>query len=245
MKSTVFFVAAVCLPTLVAACGGQSPSDADTASSAAVQSDAQEGERCGGFVTNPRKCADGLVCDYQHVPDIPGTCVVNTAPAQQGEHCGGFVAHPRTCDVGLVCVSDSNTVDLPGTCQPDDGPPACQAASDCSGFLPHNCAACADGTTQCAHWDCNGGACQIATCDDKGGAAIACNDLSGCPDGEVCTGSNGGPGVCTPAPAGNDCTNAGGSCVALSPGSCASGQVGDASQYSCGGGLGVECCLPN
>ncbi|HEY1557033.1 MAG TPA: hypothetical protein VGF94_19495 [Kofleriaceae bacterium] len=43
--------------------------------------------------------------------------------------------------------------------------------------------------------------------------------------------------------AGGSCEAAGGSCVALSPGSC-SGTVGDATQDSCGGGLGVECCLP-
>ena len=44
--------------------------------------------------------------------------------------------------------------------------------------------------------------------------------------------------------AGGTCESAGGSCVALSPGSCDVGSVGDATQYSCGGGLGVECCLP-
>lgn len=40
------------------------------------------------------------------------------------------------------------------------------------------------------------------------------------------------------------CTQGGGKCVALSPGSCASNHVGDANKYSCGGGLGVMCCLP-
>jgi hypothetical protein len=43
----------------------------------------------------------------------------------------------------------------------------------------------------------------------------------------------------------NDCESAGGSCVALYPGSCKNGTVGDANTYSCGGQLGVECCLPN
>lgn len=43
---------------------------------------------------------------------------------------------------------------------------------------------------------------------------------------------------------GASCDSAGGSCIALSPGSCAGGSVGDATEYSCGGGLGVECCLP-
>ena len=54
-----------------------------------------------------------------------------------------------------------------------------------------------------------------------------------------------GDGVCQPDNAQNACEAAGGSCVALTPTSCASPKhVGDANTYSCGGGLGVECCLP-
>jgi hypothetical protein len=49
---------------------------------------------------------------------------------------------------------------------------------------------------------------------------------------------------CECVPNENPCMAAGGACVALAPGSCADGHVGDANQYSCGGGLGVECCLP-
>jgi hypothetical protein len=78
---------------------------------------AQEGESCGGFVRDPKQCAPGLVCHYNHVPDVPGTCM-------------------------------------------------------------------------------------------------------------------------------KSCESAGGSCVALSPGSC-NGQVADATEFSCGGGLGVECCFSN
>jgi hypothetical protein len=44
---------------------------------------------------------------------------------------------------------------------------------------------------------------------------------------------------------GNACVNAGGRCVALVPSACpAPGHVGDATMYSCGPGLGTECCLP-
>ncbi len=44
---------------------------------------------------------------------------------------------------------------------------------------------------------------------------------------------------------GNACVNAGGHCVALVPSACpAPGHVGDATMYSCGPGLGTECCLP-
>ncbi len=48
---------------------------------------------------------------------------------------------------------------------------------------------------------------------------------------------------CSPLP-GNDCEAGGGSCVALYPGTCADGVVGSATEYSCGGQLGVQCCLP-
>lgn len=40
------------------------------------------------------------------------------------------------------------------------------------------------------------------------------------------------------------CSDAGGGCVGLAPGSCATNHWGDATKYSCGGGLGVGCCLP-
>lgn len=40
------------------------------------------------------------------------------------------------------------------------------------------------------------------------------------------------------------CTTGGGTCVALAPGTCPSGHVGDATKYSCGAGVGVMCCLP-
>lgn len=40
------------------------------------------------------------------------------------------------------------------------------------------------------------------------------------------------------------CAAAGGQCVAVAPGACPSGSVGDANKYSCGGGIGVMCCLP-
>jgi hypothetical protein len=48
---------------------------------------------------------------------------------------------------------------------------------------------------------------------------------------------------CIPGP-GNACTAAGGTCVGLSPAACPGGQWGDASTHSCGGGIGVGCCLP-
>lgn len=46
--------------------------------------------------------------------------------------------------------------------------------------------------------------------------------------------------ACTPVA----CATAGGTCVAVVPGACTTGHVGDATQYSCGPGIGVMCCLP-
>ncbi len=43
---------------------------------------------------------------------------------------------------------------------------------------------------------------------------------------------------------GSTCEAAGGTCAPLVPDACEFGQIGDATEYSCGGGLGVECCLP-
>jgi hypothetical protein len=42
----------------------------------------------------------------------------------------------------------------------------------------------------------------------------------------------------------NDCVAGGGRCVPVVPGSCRGGITGDPTWYSCGGGLGVSCCLP-
>lgn len=40
------------------------------------------------------------------------------------------------------------------------------------------------------------------------------------------------------------CASIGGSCVGLSPSSCAGGSWADAKQASCGTGIGVGCCVP-
>lgn len=40
------------------------------------------------------------------------------------------------------------------------------------------------------------------------------------------------------------CTSAGGQCVGIAPGTCPGNKFGDATKYSCGGGVGVGCCLP-
>src|SRR4051794_33498592 len=39
------------------------------------------------------------------------------------------------------------------------------------------------------------------------------------------------------------CASVGGACVGLSPSSCTGGHFADAAKVSCGGGVGVACCI--
>jgi MYXO-CTERM domain-containing protein len=41
------------------------------------------------------------------------------------------------------------------------------------------------------------------------------------------------------------CATAGGKCVGVVPNACSDGHVGSPNTYTCGGGIGDECCLPN
>ena len=59
--------------------------------------------------------------------------------------------------------------------------------------------------------------------------------------GGASTGGSTGTGGAGGGSPNNACTQAGGSCVAVVPGSCASGTV---TSLSCGSGLGSECCMP-
>jgi hypothetical protein len=65
-----------------------------------------------------------------------------------------------------------------------------------------------------------------------GGKTTPVKNAKGCVVGFDCT------------PASNACVAAGGTCVGLSPSSCAGGTWADATTHSCGAGLGVGCCLP-
>jgi hypothetical protein len=49
---------------------------------------------------------------------------------------------------------------------------------------------------------------------------------------------------CTNGHCVNSCVAAGGSCDPITPEFCQGGTIGDATQYSCGTGVGVGCCLP-
>ncbi len=76
--------------------------------------------------------------------------------------------------------------------------------------------------------------------DDTGTAADAGADDTG----TVADSGANDAGTTTDSGASTACEAAGGSCVPLVPRACPAGIVGDATWYACGGGVGVECCLP-
>jgi hypothetical protein len=140
---------------------------------------------------------------------------------------------------------------------------SCSSASDCSGELPRSCEQCADGTEGCAQWSCVSGGCQITYCSSSHTQTTGCSSASDC-NGilpKSCrTCSDGSQGCaawscsssgkceisyCSGASSGSTpCEAAGGSCVALAPGSCTTGKIGSSKRYSCNADNGIECCLP-
>lgn len=81
-----------------------------------------------------------------------------------------------------------------------------------------------------------------ATAEDAGAEDAGAEDAGGSLDGGASdAGIDAGGADAGPLSA---CASAGGACVPVVPGACSSGVVGDADWYSCGGGLGVQCCLP-
>lgn len=113
-----------------------------------------------------------------------------------------------------------------------------------------------DGTQDANESDIKSGK-KKATCESIFGQCVALTPSS-CAGGtwadanEFSCGGGLGVGCCVkptpppppPPPPTNACTEAGGSCVGLSPSSCPSGRWGDATKLSCGSGVGVGCCLP-
>ncbi|HEX2571192.1 MAG TPA: hypothetical protein VH877_16665 [Polyangia bacterium] len=124
------------------------------------------GEHCGGFIRNAPVCAEGLVCQLNiSCPDCGGTCVPSTPDAGPpvvglGEHCGGFILNAPVCQEPLVCQLNPTCPDCGGTCVA----PECQADTDCTGILPQLCQVCADGSTQCAHFECINHKCETVVC---------------------------------------------------------------------------------
>lgn len=149
----------------------------------------QEDGPCGGFTQNPCRCAPGLKCVPNRIPDIPGTCEPArccptgwTMYSCQEENGGsGFNCHnPQTgCPSSSICGQGCD-MEVSGVCPVCD-PIACPAgqvfsstlcrcvgcntAADCTGALPQLCEVCDDGSSACAHFACVNKSCQVAICN--------------------------------------------------------------------------------
>ena len=144
---------------------------------------------CGGFTRHPCRCAPGLSCVPNKIPDIPGTCEpARCCPTGWGmydcrEENGrtGLNCHNPAlgCPSSLTCGGGCD-FEVSGRCPVCDPIPCpagevfsrelckcvgCATAADCTGLLPQLCQVCADGSTGCAHWSCVANRCEIATCN--------------------------------------------------------------------------------
>lgn len=175
----------------------------------------------------------------------------------------------KFCTGGQHCCEPaSGTATCASSCPTADTDWQCQGPLDCAGSSAgHVC--CGTGTIKtqaaCGAFPAfpyvslfKGTACATACASSY----VVCSRDSECPGGGAgsCVAvepKGGGMGYCAGTvtdagagdagshDAGNACVAAGGACVGLAPGSCPSpGHVGSATTYSCGTGLGVECCLP-
>ncbi len=152
------------------------------------------------------------------------------------------------CSGGDVAIGDADDALKQKDAGPDakDGGPATCAAQGgtCEAITPAN-------NALCGSWgdpaSCGGGVgvgCCLHVCPDlvapspgfcPGGKVTEKKDASGCSYYD-CEAADAGPT--------NTCTGAGGTCEALTPANNAScPRWGDASKFSCGGGVGVGCCL--
>lgn len=155
----------------------------------------------------------------------------------------------------LLAACSGHTTDEPAAA--DDGSdPTGTVDSDVKAGRKKSCAAVGGACVGLSPSSCTGGHFADASkvsCGTGVGVAccISCPAISPpapgfCPGGKVVPRANENGCAagfdCVPSP--DACVNAGGKCVGLTPSSCPGGHVGDATTYSCGGGVGVECCLP-
>ena len=171
-----------------------------------------------------------------------------------------FTAAFVACGTGDVVVGDDSrdasptpdsstpTTDAPPPIDKDgaiadavvDAPPgSCAAAPGGPGMCLPTGAACRQADTTGLTCPTAGQFCCVVTCPEL--APPAPNFCDGGPyaplyDAKACIVGF----ACTPIA----CTTAGGTCVGIAPGTCPNNKFGDASKYSCGGGVGTGCCLP-
>lgn len=145
---------------------------------------------------------------------------------------------PFTLRVSLAsCTSDSTCqaaeVCLDGSCVPSG---SCSADADCVAGETCIDELCQEDRLCRADTDCPPGlTCASAGCR----ASSSCRTDTQCASGQACVG-----GVCV-ARQSNACVAAGGTCRGLRPGACGpDARPGDVSTYSCGGPVGVMCCVP-
>lgn len=201
---------------LLAACGGSTTDAPGTDGTNSGASTAEPGQPVDSSATSGQQ---------QTCASVGGTCV-GLAPAScVGGHwadgskvsCGG--------GLGVGCCILCPAIALPpadfcpgGNIVPRKNANGCDSGFDCVKTNPLDC------------------------------PQIALPPASFCPDGTLVMRKNPNTGCdagfdCVP-PSTNACTAAGGTCVGIAPSSCASDHWGDASTHSCGGGVGVGCCLP-
>jgi hypothetical protein len=92
-------------------------------------------------------------------------------------------------------------------------------------------------------YDCDGALIGWAQCAE---CTAVCDAIGSRSEGwySSCDGQLIGWANCSEEPPPNACEEAGGECLGLTPTNCTDGEWGDAETYSCGGGVGVGCCLP-
>jgi hypothetical protein len=91
----------------------------------------QEGERCGGFVINPCRCADGLVCRTNAVPDAPGICVKPDAGQRS------CLPMCNLCVSGICC--GTNCCERGEWCDMSSGIPTCKCGNQAACTKPDTC----------------------------------------------------------------------------------------------------------
>jgi hypothetical protein len=120
---------------------------------------------------NPNACQQPSDCTGL-LPQMCEQCADGTSQCAHWD-CNSGACQTTTCEDngGPASVGDDSGTGDDGGSGDDGGGNQCQAASDCTGLLPSLCEQCADGSSQCAHWDCNANACQVTVCEDNGGAS--------------------------------------------------------------------------
>jgi hypothetical protein len=197
---------------------------------------------CSGATADPAPGADPTSTDGEGSAasvDADIKSGKKKACASVGGTCVGL--SPSSCGGGHF--ADASKV----SCGPGVGVACCVS---CPALTPPAPGFCAGGTIV-GHKDANG----CATAPECVLPPSTCPELTPLPPGfcppdrKIVPVKNKTTGCtvgfeCSPAPSPTTCEAAGGACVGLTPGSCPAGTWGDASKYTCGGGLGVGCCLP-